>query len=283
MRLNTLGVTIFALFCGLMASNTEAAAQASGTSTLKTEVPKPVEKPWNVTLDFQIGSTLHKQDSYERRSGKAFSISPIYRLSENWSLAGNTALVQDDSIEGQGNSFFDNTSVSLGHSYKINSNVKWKNSVGGVLPTNSDMRDQTTYQGSVKASTGLNFSGLALGSSVNTGLTLTRNFHAYNINADGGFNVRESAGLSIGLDLPFAQTWSFGTSFMYNAGRAYSDDLRTKFAFEAGISWAPTDEFALSVGTSNTGSALKLNGRDSSIEFFDNNSSAVKLGLTYTL
>lgn len=283
MRLNTLGVTIFALFCGLMASNAEAAAQASGTTTLKTETPNPAQKAWNVVLDFQIGSTLHKQDSYERRSDKALSISPLYRFSENWSLSGNTALVQDDSIEGQGNSFLDNTIVSMSHTRKITPNIRWKNSAGGILPTNPDMRDQTTYQGSVKVSTGLTFSGLALDSSLNTGLSLTRNFHEYNINADGAFNVRETAGFSIGIELPFLQNWSFSTSFMYNAGRAYSDDLRTKFAFDTSFSWAPTDEFALSVGTSNDGSALKPNGRDSNIEFFDNNSSVVKLGLTYTL
>lgn len=284
MRIWLLGITLFALFCGSVLSSNEARAQTNTTTVKKVSVRKqPAEKPWNIELALETGSTLHRQGTYERKTETGFGIAPSYRFSENWSLAGNTAVLKDDSQEGNGNTAFDNTNVTLSYNRKLTPNLIWKMQAGGVLPTNPEMREQTSYQGAVKTGTGLTVDGLVLGSRIASGLVLTRNFHEYNIDADGGFNMRDSAGITLGGEVPLTEKFTFALNFTYSAGRAYSDDLRTKFSFEAGLSWAPTKQLNFGVGTSNTGSALQPNGRDSNIEFFDNNSSVVKMGMAYTL
>lgn len=283
MRIRTLVVTFFALFCGWIGLSTEAHAQAVATSKSTTLVPRVPEKLWDMPISFEIASTMQKQESYERQTQATLGFNPMYRLSSNWVLAGDTSFTQDNSIGGNGNVTFDNTNVSLSTTQELSPTIAWRNSFGGVLPTDQTLRDQTTYAGAVKIGTGFIFDGLVLGSTFSYKATLTRNFHGYDMTADGIFNIRDSLSQGISYELPVSRSVAFVSSLMYVAAQTYQDDLRTKFSMAVAADWSPNRDFTFEVGVGNEGDALKPNGRDSNIQLFDDTSTAIKASVTYNL
>jgi hypothetical protein len=267
----------------LMAPFARAQAPSSSLSTSAVEIPTAAKR-WNIPVAFEYASSLHQRNSYERKAQESLSLVPTYKISENLSASLLTSIYKDDSnAEEGGTTSIDNTRLSLSANSALSIDTLWTRGISATFATNQALREQTSYQGGLRLSTGLAFSELFLGSSLQYNLSFTRNFHEFEITADGSFNVRETLGNSLELTLPLGGPVSFQTSFLYTTGYTYRDDIRTKFAAEANLLWQVTKAFVIAAGTSNEGNALGPNGTDSNIEFFNDNSSLVKLGLTYIL
>lgn len=283
MRSNRLGVNLIAIYFGLFISAGHSYAQNTASMTSTTNLPPKTQKSWSLPLSYELDTTLHQEGSYERQVQQVFSIAPGYRFSSSWKLGSTVSVIKDDSVSGVGNTIFDNTSISLSYNRPLLTHLNWKTSAGGVIPTNQEQREQTTFQGAARLSTGLAIDSLVLQSSLSYTISFNRNFHEYNINADGKFNTRDSIGQTIGYDIPITSKISFSTSFFYQMAHNYADELSTRFSAGADLNWTPLKNLTLIVGTSNDGNALKPNGRDSNIEFFNDNTSIIKLGVNYIL
>ncbi|MFS4460471.1 hypothetical protein [Bdellovibrio sp. HCB2-146] len=244
---------------------------------------RPVTKPknWSIPLSAETSSTLHKEGSYEREASSSFSLAPSIKFTSNLKLATSISVWKEHT--GPEEAGFDNTPVSLNLSTPLTPTLSWSNTIAGVLPTDRKLQNETSYQGAIKADTALAFDDLFLGSSLRLGVGITRNFHEMTQGNEGAFNVRETISQKLDYSLPLGKTWSLDTSFAYSTGWTYLGDLRTKFYAGADLSWNFVKDWTASVGTSNEGNALKPNGRDSNIEFFNDTSSVVKFGLTYVL
>lgn len=251
--------------------------------TSTTTAATKTQKSWSLPISYELDTTLHEEGSYERQVQQVFSIAPGYRFNSSWKVGSNVSVIKDDSVSGVGNTIFDNTSLSLSYSRPLTTHSNWKSSAGGVLPTNQEQREQTTFQGAARLSTGVSVDSLMWQSSFSYTISFNRNFHEYNINATGKFNTRDSIGQSVSYDIPITSKFSFSTSFFYQMAHNYADDLNTRFSADANLNWTPLKDLTLIVGTSNDGNALKPNGRDSNIEFFNDNTSIIKLGVSYIL
>jgi len=241
--------------------------------------PKP--KSWSIPITVESGSTLHAQDTYEREATLALAISPSIKLSKNLNLSSSVVMYKEET--GAGNSGFDNTPIALSYRMPLTPQIAWTNSVAVILPTNRQLQDETTYQGAGKVGTNISFSELFLGSTLSYGVSFTRNVHELQQTNVGGFNMRENVTQAINHSLPLGRDWSFDTSFVYTYGWTYLDDSRSKFYAGVNLNWNFVKDWTASLGTSNEGNALKPNGSDSNIEFYNDNSSVVKFSLTYVL
>lgn len=244
---------------------------------------RPAAKPknWSIPMSAETSSTLHKQGSYEREAQSSFAIVPSYKFTSNLKIATTISVWKEHT--GPEDAGFDNTPVSLNLMTPLTSSIDWSNTISGVLPTDRKLQDETSYQGAIKADTALGFNNLFLGSSLRLGVGITRNVHERTQGAEGAYNVRETITQKMDYSLPLGKSWSIDTSFAYSTGWTYLGDFRSKFYAGADLSWNFLKDWTASVGTSNEGNALKPNGRDSNIEFFNDTSSVVKFGLTYVL
>jgi hypothetical protein len=271
------------LFLGSSLSFAAPVAQNTIRTNRKALMPAKTSEPksWSIPITFEAGSTLHADDAYEREAQSALAISPSVKLTKNLNLSSSVTIYQEQT--GAGNSGFDNTPISLSYRAAFTPKIAWTNSVAVILPTNRQLQDETTYQGAGKVASNIAFDDLFLHSSISYGISFTRNVHELQQNFKGAFNVRDNVTQAINHSLPLGRDWSFDTSFVYTYGWTYLDDSRSKFYAGINLNWNFVKDWTASLGTSNEGNALKPNGSDSNIEFYNDNSSVVKFSLTYVL
>ena len=269
----------------LIALSVLAGALSSEAAPTIITSPKPVakvpQKRWTLPMTLETSSTLHAQDAYERQAMTSLSLAPSYLISKGLKLSAATMIYKEET--GAGNSGVDNTLIALSLAKPLTKETSWFGTLGAIAPTNEELRDQTSYQGAARLGGGLNFANLIFDSSLRYVLNYTRNFHEFSQTASGGFNVRQTLVQTLEYTLPFNDQWSLQTVFSYTYGLTYQDDMRTKFYAGADINWSVMKNLIITAGTSNEGNALKPNGSDSNINFYDDTSSVVKLGITYVL
>lgn len=270
----------FILSAALVVASVGHAQSITERTALKTN-PKVVAKAWNLPLILETSSTMHSSDSYERQAMTSLTLAPSYKISDSLKVFGSTLIYKEET--GVGDSGFDNTRVGLALSSILSKQMMWSNTLSVVAPTNKALRDETSYQGAARVATGLSLSKLPMDSVLTYNISYTRNFHEYDMTASGAFNVRETVAQTLEYSLPVVSKLSLLTSFSYSYGLTYEDDSRSKFYVGADLSWAFNKALSMSVGTSNEGNALKPNGSDSNIEFYNDTSSVVKMGLVYVL
>jgi hypothetical protein len=252
------------------------------TAELKANAGEHVaKKPWTVVIGLETATSFHKDGTYERKAITSVAIAPSYIFTNEWKVSASTMAYKEDVYPG--NSGIDNTAITSAYSRALQNGMKWTSTAGVTLPTDANLRDETSYQGGARVGTGINFGELFLGSTASYKVGFSRSFHEFDQTAEGGFNVRENFSQTVDFSLPFNDKISFSTFFTYTVGRTYQDDDRHKFAIGADLGYQITKALSASIGTSNDGNALKPNGSDSNIQFFDENSSMMKIGLTYVL
>ncbi|WP_413575528.1 hypothetical protein ACLVWU_14395 [Bdellovibrio sp. HCB290] len=283
--LAALSVVTPALAANVTTSTTKAkrstAVPASAQTSVAVASPAAPAKAWTLDLGIETYSNMMKEDSYERDAGTAFDVSAGYRFNKITSMRVGTALMKEH--VGPENTYFDNTTVSISFKSPLTQDIAWINTIAGVLPTNRQMQDQMSYQGAARLGTKFAFNNLFWGSSASTAAQMTRNFHEYEMTADGSYNMRNNAQFVLTYALPLFSKLSLQTSYVYTIGWTYQDDTRNKFSVGADLGWEFTPAFSAYVGTSNEGNALKANGIDSNIEFFNDTTSIVKAGLSLSI
>lgn len=258
--------------------STSASAQ---TVALNNTLTSAQAKKWSLPISVGTASNLYQNDAYEREGLTSFTLSPVYRLTDSLSLGAMTGGYQEET--GARNSAFLNTSVSLSYKTALTETTTWKAGTRVILPTNRPGQDETSLQGGVGVSTGFVFDDLFLGSSFTYGISFTRYSHEFDRTASDTANVRETLSQSLVYSLPIGSRFTLEPSFQYTQGLTYQDDTRHTFGAGVELSFAATKALYFSVGTSNEGAALKPNGSDSNIEFFDDKTSVISVGITYLL
>lgn len=240
-----------------------------------------LSKNWTVPFSFETESSTHQEWSYERTSSSTISLSPSYFWGPSLRISGNLGLTKEHS--GVGDTNFNNSSLGINYLIPASSQLSWMMGTSAIIPTNPQEREEKSYQGAVRLSGGFSFSEIWKGSRLSYRLILGRNFHGYSQGADGSYNLRQSLTHSLDYLQPMGSKFSVSTVFQYTQASTYLDDLRFSFLAMADLAFDFSESLAISVGTANQGSALRPNGRDSNVEFFNDESSIVKIGITYVL
>ncbi len=161
--------------------------------------------------------------------------------------------------------------------------VKLSYSLTGIVPVSkySVIRDQ--LQTALSGRIGLSLmpsDGPGFGTSI--GLSLGRNFHAYEENINGNNLNQYSSNQSIGINYVNGD-WSFSVDFSNRTSVTYKNSVKSLFDINEEIGYSINDNISCSIGHTNAGSTLRANGTDSNINLYNENNSTVygTLGLSY--
>lgn len=161
--------------------------------------------------------------------------------------------------------------------------VKLSYSLTGIVPVSkySVVKDQ--LQTALSGKIGLSLSpsdGQGFGASM--GLSLGRNFHAYEEDINGNNLTQYSSNQSLGINY-LNGDWSFSVAFNNHTGVTYKNSVKSGFSINEDLGYLINDNISCSIGHTNAGSTLRANGTDSNIDLYNENNSTVygTLALSY--
>jgi len=250
------------------------------TSLAKSKTVKKAEKKWEFLMALERSSNLVKDDSPLDNTATDLTLIPKWTFNKNWGFSVRSIIEKEEG--GARNTTFADTSISLGRQgYKFNGTYSLSHSVAGYMPTNQQNHEDTSFQGA--AALGTKFLAHYSWLDAFYALSLRRNVHEFMVAADGSENIQYLLSHAIGLELPITSKWKLSSDAVYRQGWTYHNYQRQTFLFAFDINYEAIKNLTFNLGTSNEGSALKANGQNSNMRFFDDNSSVLRAGVTYVL
>jgi hypothetical protein len=210
----------------------------------------------------------------------SFLIMPSLKLSEN--LTTTVKAVVERQENANGNTDMSDTQVSLTlKGTKLTEEIGTSYSLNGIAPTSESNRKENRFQGA--AGLGVKFSGEFRLLSASYALSYRRNFHEFTVSSENKPNIRDGIGQTVTLDIPLSQKIAISLAGSYKNSWTYYNAAKQGFSFDADLTYEAVKNLTFNLGTSNEGSALKANGKDSNVQFYDDKSSVIRAGVTYVL
>lgn len=263
-----------------------AAAETAGKDEAATSVtqiseelkPKAISK-FHVLINLETSSNMYRETSVDREASTDLLLSPSYQLSELYSLAAKSVISK--ATTGARNTTLSNTSVTLGRKgMALGPNASLSHSISAIMPTNEEARSRDRLQGAVAVGTGIKFHFLNVPSEYS--VSLQKNFHEYMVNAESSPNVAYSIRHDLAFEIALSSKLSLAPSGYYRSGQTYHNYDRNNYGLGLDLSYKTEKELILYVGTGNEGPAYKANGTESNIKAYDQNTSVLRAGLSYT-
>lgn len=257
--------------------NSASAASTSATKLMK-DAKAETPKAFAMTLGLEHSSNMYEKGDVGQQASTSLTIAPALKLSTDFTLAGE--LIVEKLSTGTGDTSVSNTTIALAMAgATLNSKTKLSHSVSAILPTNEEVREKDRLQGAGALGTKIIFESPSL-NAVGS-VSLRKNVHEFEINAENAANVEYSFNQRLDLEFPLSEKFALTATGIYRSGWTYEGSQRNSFVFDAGLDFAASTALTLSVGTTNDASTLQANGRDSNIALFDENTSVVRAGMTY--
>ncbi|MDG0815596.1 hypothetical protein [Bdellovibrio svalbardensis] len=222
--------------------------------------------------DFQDGT---------RKDGMDYAARFNMKLTKDYTLRLDGGYSQD-LVDPQGDDFGDTSLGLLRAPVALGKLIMMGYKVGVVAPTSKASRTLQNMQGAVSGSVSvsINPERLIQGLSIVSGLSLRRNFHQYDTAMNGAVNTQYSSSQSISVGYDWASGVSISGEFIHKNGLTYQNNIKESFEHTEELGYSINDAFAVAVGHTNSGNALKANGVDSNVALIDENSSLVYGSLT---
>jgi hypothetical protein len=241
---------------------------------------EPLKENFSGSVSLSYSGNMFDEKTYDAGRSVGLEIIPVFILSEYLSL---TSKINVDK-EFQGQEVEEEVAlanVPVGLSYK-----KYKlfgldltNRVSLTLPLNELIHKRDSYNGAVGVGSDIEYSVGSL--NLKYGLTLTRNIHEYEVSAESKANIAYilSHAIAAKYEIGDVTLAAVGT---YKFARTYNNFERTTFIHAVEAEYKYSDDFAFMAGTGNEGNSLRANGKDSNLDFFNENTSVVYAGLGYS-
>jgi hypothetical protein len=269
----------FTFISMLLVLNFSAQAQQA-PSSLSMSVTQPKKtSPFHITANLQQSSNQFNDDRGGREASTALDLIPSVELTSSITL-GARSIITQEYTQGR-DTKLSNTQLNLGiKGPKFTDKLESSFLVRGVAPTSEESQKRDRYQGGAGLGATLAWTNkvvLLAYSAIGS-----RNFHEYNINAEGSPNIQYSFNQELKFGVEFIPKWSFSSSYIYKNGWTYRDFARQTYAYSAEIGYDITKSWNVAVGTELNADVFKPNGTDSNLKFYDENTSTVYVGVTFT-
>lgn len=266
-----------------IASSADSSASGINLSKIPMSSLPQVEqtaKSFSLTVGAERASRTVSDGSAGSKMETSLLLSPRYQLTENLSILSKTFFTQEE--YGPRNSSLSDTQINLTlKGAKINEELSTSYSLNGFAPTNEQNRKGTSFQGA--GSLGVKLSGAYTFADLSYTVSYRRNVHEFTVSAAGSPNIRDVVGQTVTADIPLSEKFSLSFAGIYRSSWTYQNSYRQGFSLDADLNFEAVKNLSFNVGTSNEGSALKANGKDSNISFYDEKSSVIRAGVTYVL
>lgn len=147
-------------------------------------------------------------------------------------------------------------------------------SARGLFATNESDREEASLRGGVSGRVAYNYK-----SNYSFHLDVLKSLHKFDRSNLGSANTSYRGRVVATALFPLARSIELSLYAHYQAGRTYTDALRTSFRLDQEISFSLNDKRgSIYVAHSNSGNALGADGEDSAVEVFDQNTSVLSAG-----
>lgn len=268
------------LILALTCAGTALAQQ--GTSSLSFgSLQSKKKNPFHMTVDLSASTNLHKENSAGQAGSTDLDLIPSVDLTNRISLGARTIISQEQKASKQRDTRVSNTQINLkikGH--ELSRNLSTAYLLRGVAPTSAEMRKDERYQGAAALAGTLIF----IKGMITTKYTLlgNRNFHEFTTNADGDPNSQYTLTHDAGFDFEVTKNFVLSMGAYYKQGWTYKNSNRQTYGYSAGLGYSVTKQWSIGASVETNGRALKPNGTDSNINLYDQNTSVVRAGVTFT-
>lgn len=268
----------------LLAQNTSLPSTSGGSNTSPTTVssPSPAKDPSKDSSIFSAKTAIDYSSTTHREDNPDLSQTVDVLVDANLKIAGPFKARLIGIVTKEMNQKKETTVANtlLGvtiEGFKISESLKTTHAVYSVLSTNKDAQEIDRLKGGVRVNNGLSleWNGLSLAYT----LGIQRNFHEFNINAEDVPNVEWQLRQRLIASYEFLPKWSLSFLGDFNQGRTYGGFDRQSFFTDWSLEYAWNETLQFTAGVSNEGPAVKANGRDSNLSFYDDRSSKVHGGL----
>lgn len=252
-------------------------SKASMKSTAKAPAKKSFTGSINISpartlVDFQDGTKAESNDTTFENS---------YQINESFKAKSKVIYSQNlkNSVE---NDFADidlsvsKSSIPLGSTFTLSPTLL------GTLPLSKSSRLNNQFNGAlgVGLKWGLASGTLVEGLSLSLTTALSRLFHRAPTAISGTVLNQYTAYQKLVANYSISK-YSFTLVFNHTNSMTYQNNLKEGFVLAQEFEFTANDSLAFQLGHANGGSALKANAQDSNIQFFNENSSAVYVGVTW--
>lgn len=237
---------------------------------------------FGLSLSIEDNQNLYQEQDYDKTHSTDLSIIPQYSQNNfgySLHLAASQQTKQSKDIT------LANTTLSISRKpfeSGLGSELKSAYGITFVFPTDSEQVKDSRFQGAFGLRGSFNkaitFLGLPL--ELNYGLSGTKNFHEYDLNANGRPLTEFTLKNRLGVDVSFSDKVSFGILFDYINGLTYQKSPREKFSANLEVGYQLAKNANISAGVATEGNVKKSNGDDSNISFFNENTSVIHTGLS---
>lgn len=265
----------------LIFATTEVRAQESSAQVVAQmeEVAPAKTKKISASVTLEHASNLSARNNPDRDESTSLILEPKYVISEKASVAGRVDFVQN--YDSERKSAITNSVVVLAPTkIDLAKELQFIPEVSATLPTDQDMRDETTFRGGLALRPTLTYN-------VNSKLSLlervylAKNFHEYEITANYAPNVEYSIRNRFAASYAVGSKWSLDATFDFVKAFTYKGYSRETFYFAQSLNYLIKTDWIISVGHKNEGSASGPNNHGENVAFADSKSSYISLGLSH--
>jgi len=276
-----LALSLIFVSSNLYAQNAQTnSSQAANSSYQKIANQESLLSRIKFELGMEYSQNVSVDELSRRESGVDIGLSLSYKLTDFSSLLAKTAFSRSNNPPN--NTEVTDTLVGMSlKGYDFSKTVNSAHALLVILPTSEKSKKENRLYSGLVISNGINYNGdiLKAGYSISLG----RSFHEFNINANNVPNIEYNVSNKISLNIGLSEKFSINNEFIYKTAWTYASKQRFSYEYHSDLMFEASDKWALNLGTSNAGNALKANGLDSNINVFDENTSIVRAGLSLSL
>jgi hypothetical protein len=259
----------------LMAAFVVPVAYAQQVSSLsESSDEKKSEPKVGGMINLSRSSSLYDFNDGSRRDGMDYMAMLNFKINEKYTLRAQGGYSQD--LKYSEAADFSDISINISRSpSKMGKSILMGYRLGAGVPTSKDSHSRQSLLTSL--TTGINLAidpeRLLPGLEISGSMGLGRNIHQYETALDGRVNTQSSAIQAVAVSYGLESGLSISGNFSYRSTWSYQGVMRNSFEMTQEIGYQINKNLALSIGHSNSGSALKPNGSEYNIEAFDDNNS----------
>jgi len=254
--------------------------QAVQSSTQKIEKKESLLSRFKLEFGLEHSQNVSVDELSRRSSSLDLGFGLMFKVNDNSSLFYKSALSRSNTPPNDTEMSDSIIGLSI-KGYEITEQFRTSHALLSIIPTSEKSQKENRLFAGVGMSNGLSYSTDFITTSYS--LSVARNFHEYDFNADGLANIQYSLGHKVELSIAFAEKWSFVNSGTYKTAWTYANKQRFAFEYHSDLVFDASDKMSLNLGTSNVGNALKANGQDSNIKVYDENTSILRAGLNFNI
>ncbi len=263
------------------AKSSPTVARNSNSTSLKAAAPAPAAKPFTGSINISPARTLvdHKDGTTNESLDTTFE--NAYQINETYKIKSKIIYSQD--LKNSTRNDFADADLTLSHSaIPLGSTITMSPLVLGTLPLSKNSRINNKFYGALGGALkwGLASGTLPEGLSITLTTSLSRLFYEADTAVNGTVLNQYSAYQKLVTNYSISK-YSFTFVFNHINSMTFQNNLKEAFVMAEEFEYSASDRISLLLGHANAGSALKANGQDSNIQFFNENSSVVYAGVTW--